>query len=169
MSMARVLLEYFSGEKLESMVFLVWGIAAIIVSLFLWFTGNQYKAMLYPLTAIAIIQITVGGTVYFRTDARMQVLSERMVSAPMDFRTEELARMKNVNERFKLYKFLEIILLVVGIAISYLWRDNITSNAIAIGLIIQSTMLLVADLIAEYRAHEYVVKLQQFVPNFVHA
>jgi hypothetical protein len=169
MSMARVILEYFSGEKLESIVFLIWGIGAILVSLFLWFTGSQYKAMLYPLTALAIIQITVGGTVYFRTDAQVQTLSERMRSAPMDFRSEELARMKTVSERFKLYKFIEISLLVVGIAISYLWRDNVTGNAIAIGLIIQSTMLLVADLIAEYRAYEYVVKLQQFFPNFVQA
>jgi hypothetical protein len=88
-----------------------------------------------------------------------------MNSAPVDFRTEELARMKKVNDSFKLYKAIEIVLLVIGIFMSYYFAESMTLYSVAIGLIAQSSLMLVADLFAERRAYEYIVRLQEFVPN----
>lgn len=163
--MSETLLNYFTAEKNESLLFIFVGIAAIALSLYLWMTGNQYKGMAYPLVAIALIQIVVGSTVYFRSDAQVRDLTVRMQSYPEDFRVEELARMKKVNESFKLYKAIETVLLAIGIFMSYYFAENITLYSIAIGLIAQSSLTLVADLFAEQRAMRYVVKLQEFIPN----
>ncbi len=163
--MSESLLNYFTAEKNESLLFILIGIAAIAFSLYLWKTGNQYKGMAYPLVAIALIQIVVGGTVYFRTDDQVRILTEQMNSAPVDFRTEELAKMKKVNDSFKLYKAIEIVLLVIGIFMSYYFAESMTLYSVAIGLIAQSSLMLVADLFAERRAMQYVVRLQEFIPN----
>ncbi|MEK7251171.1 MAG: hypothetical protein AAB209_12195, partial [Bacteroidota bacterium] len=57
------------------------------------------------------------------------------------------------------------VLLVIGIFMSYYFAENITLYAVAIGLIVQSSLMLVADLFAERRAMQYVVRLQEFIPN----
>lgn len=55
---------YFSAEKRESLLFLLVGVAAIAASVLLWRTGSPWRGMAWPLSAIALIQIVVGSTVY---------------------------------------------------------------------------------------------------------
>ncbi|MEK7671640.1 MAG: hypothetical protein AAB344_05400, partial [Bacteroidota bacterium] len=73
--MAETILNYFTAEKNESLLFMLLGVAAIAISIYFWMSGNPYKGMMYPLVAIALIQIVVGGTVYFRTDDQVRILT----------------------------------------------------------------------------------------------
>lgn len=163
--MAETILNYFTAEKQESLLFMLIGVAAIALSLYLWKAGSQYKGRMYPLVSIALIQIVVGSTVYFRTDEQVRTLTQQMKEAPVEFRSDELARMKKVNESFALYKVIEIALLTIGIFMSFYFAGNSTLYSAAIGLIAQSSLMFVADLFAEHRAMHYVVKLQEFIPN----
>lgn len=163
--MNQALLNYFVAEKQGSLLFILVGIVAITLSFYLWKTSNQYKGMGYPLVAIAVIQIAVGSAVFFRTDAQVKTLTEQMNAVPEEFRREEQARMKKITESFQIYKMIEIVLLAAGIFMSYYFAENLSLRAVAIGLIAQSSIMLVADLFAEQRAGEYIVKLQEFFPN----
>jgi hypothetical protein len=163
--MTQHLLTYFAGEKLSAAVFMLIGAAALGFSSFLWKANSPYKAMIIPLVAIGLIQLVVGGTVFFRTDSQVAALLEQLNTHPMDFRAEEMARMKKVLDSFALYKAVEILLLSAGIFMTFSFRQNLTLYAVAIGLIAQASILLVADLIAEYRADMYFNRLLEFVPE----
>lgn len=155
------LLSYFSAEKQESLLFILIGAASFIVSFLLWKT--DYKTMVYPLIAIGIIQLIVGGGVYSRTDSQVKALTTQLQAAPEQFQSEELARMKTVMSNFRVYKLIEVMLLTVGIILSYACRQTMTWYAIAIGLIAQSAIMLVFDLFAEKRAYEYVGALERML------
>ncbi len=155
------LLNYFTAEKQESLFFILVGGAAIVISIFLWKNESSYKPMIYPLIAIALIQIIVGGSVYFRTDSQIAALAKQFQEHPAQYRTEETVRMTVVNKNFTLYKYIEITLLSIGIILTFVVSRSNDWYAIAIGLIIQSGLMLVMDLFAERRAHEYLEKIQE--------
>jgi hypothetical protein len=157
------LINYFTAEKQESIFFVLVGAAAIIVSIYLWKNDSTYKSMMYPLTAIALIQIVVGSSVYLRTDNQIATLTKQLQENSQHYRTEETARMTIVNNNFTLYKYIEITLLSIGVILTFVVSRSSDWYAAAIGLIIQSGLMLVMDLFAERRAHEYAAKIQELV------
>lgn len=149
------LIPYFTAEKQESLLFMLVGAVAIAVSVWLWLRGGPYKGMLYPLAAIAAIQITVGSTVYFRTDAQVAALKVQYESDPAAFAAEETQRMQAVVRNFVIYRWIEIGLLAAGILLMLGLRHNALWHAVGIGLTIQSAIMLFLDFFAERRADEY--------------
>ncbi|MGH8453139.1 MAG: hypothetical protein ACRES4_01445 [Nevskiales bacterium] len=154
------LMSYFSAEKQESLLFIVWGAAAILISLWLFKTGSSYRGMAYPLVAVALIHLTVGGSVYLRTDTQVATLQRQMQDAPSQFRVEESQRMQVVMRNFKIYKTLEIVLLAAGLLMTFGFRNSDALYAAGIGLIIQAGITLVLDLFAERRGEQYLAAIQ---------
>ena len=60
--MIKHMVEYFTAEKQESLLFVAVGILAIGVAAWLWMNGHRLKSMAFPLAAIAVIQVVVGGS-----------------------------------------------------------------------------------------------------------
>ena len=149
------IITYFKAEKRESLLFMALGFAAIAASVYLWRTGSPWRGMAYPLIAIALIQIVVGSTVYFRTDAQVLGLHRLLASDPGAYRAAELPRMETVRRSFNLYKGIEIALLVLGVAGYFFFRERQTLFAVSLGLMLQSALMLALDLVAERRADVY--------------
>jgi hypothetical protein len=80
--MHAAVITYFAAEKRESLLFLLAGGAAIAASVYLWLTGSPYRAMGWPLTAVALIQLVVGWTVYARTDRQVRDLHALLAKDP---------------------------------------------------------------------------------------
>lgn len=153
--MEQHLIPYFAAEKQEALLFMLVGIAALAAAAWLFKAGGACRGMLYPLTAIALIQLTVGGTVYFRTDAQVAALKAQYETAPVAFQLEETARMDKVVKNFVVYRWIEIGLLVAGVLLIVGLRRSALWHAVGIGLALQSALMLVLDYFAEKRAHEY--------------
>jgi hypothetical protein len=150
------LMTYFMAEKQEALLFMVLGAAALIVSFYLFKAESAYKGMIYPFIIIAAIQLVVGSTVYFRTDGQVAELTTLLKDDPEKYKVEESQRMERVIKSFRVYKGTEIILLAIGIALTIAFREYNLWYSLGIGLIIESSLMLVLDLFAEKRAHEYI-------------
>jgi hypothetical protein len=161
--MTEQMIAYFSAEKNEALLFMIAGLAAIAVSAYLAFTGSAYRGMIYPLTAVALIQLAVGGGVFFRTEAQLAGLQSQLRDDPHGLQKTELARMATVMRNFNYYKALEIGLLAAGVILVLVWPGKQTLYAVGIGLIIQSALMLTLDLFAEQRGREYIAALQTFL------
>jgi DMSO reductase anchor subunit len=160
---------YFREEKIESAVFIGIGIISIGFALYflLLLKEKFYVGMAYPLIAIALIQIVVGSTVYFRTDNQVKNLTEQVKTNPNQYIAEELPRMEKVNKSFDLYKIIEIVLLVIGLVLIFVFRQsNLTWFGIGVGLVVQCVLMLGADLIAENRADVYTKQIQELASKF---
>lgn len=151
---------YFAAEKQESLLFVAVGILAVAVAVWLWMNGHRLRSMAFPLLAIALIQLTVGGGVYFRTDAQVEALRRQASEAPAAFKTEEIARMETVMRNFTLYKWIEIALLAIGIGLIVFWQRQDVAAGVGAGLVLQSAFMLCLDLFAEARGEDYLAALR---------
>jgi hypothetical protein len=150
---------YFSAEKQESVLFLAVGLAAIGISVWLWMNGHRLKSMAYPLVAIALMQIVVGGSIYLRTDTQLSTLSAQLQANPAALKAEETTRMQTVMSNFSVYKAVEMVLLIVGVGmIAFLQRHDVAAG-IGVGLVLQAAFTLTLDIFAEARGADYLTAL----------
>lgn len=150
---------YFSAEKQESLIFLAVGLAAIGLSVWLWMNGHRLKSMAYPLVAIALMQMVVGGSIYLRTDTQLSTLSAQLQANPAALKAEETTRMQTVMSNFSIYKAVEMVLLIVGVGmIAFLQRHDVAAG-IGVGLVLQAAFTLTLDIFAEARGADYLTAL----------
>ena len=151
---------YFVAEKQESVIFVVVGLLAIGLSIWLWMNGHRLKSMAYPLVIIALMQIVVGGTVYLRTDTQVSTLSIQFQTDPEALKAEEGTRMQSVMKNFSSYKSIEMLLLIVGVGmIAFLQRYDVAAG-IGVGLVLQAAFTLTLDIFAEARGADYLSAVQ---------
>ena len=158
--MIKELTAYFAGEKQESLLFIVVGLIAIGVAVWLWTNGHRLRFMAIPLITIALMQLVVGATVYVRTDSQVQNLITQSQSAPAQFQQDELKRMQTVMRNFNLYKTIEMVLLVVGVCLIGLLQRFDIAAGVGAGLVLQAAFTLALDMFAEARGQDYMVALK---------
>jgi hypothetical protein len=147
--------DYFSGEKIEALLFMLVGVAAIALAAWLVRQHSTLRGMAIPLVAVALIQLAVGGTVSSRSDAQCAQLQQLARQDPAEFKRVESPRMKTVIANFALYRQIEIGLLALGMAIVVLLRNREYWFAVGLGLVLQAGLMLALDFFAEARAGRY--------------
>lgn len=159
--------KYFIAEKYESLVFLVIGLAAIVIALIFYFSTRSpiFKGAAIPLLVLGLVQAVAGYVVYYRSDDQRvsQVYAYDM--NPGQLKTTELTRMRKVQTRFQLYRWVEIACVITGLLLFFLFRNNPSANfwmGFGIALTLMAAELFIADLIAEKRAKIYTGQLEEF-------
>jgi hypothetical protein len=153
--MVKDMTDYFVGEKQESVLFMLAALMAIGLALWLWTYGHRLRWMALPLVVVALMQLVVGVTIFARTDVQLAKLSMQFVSAPAEFKQAETERMQTVMANFKLYKAVELLLLVLGACLIAFFSKWDAATAIGIGLVLQASFTLALDLFAEARGEAY--------------
>lgn len=170
--------KYFLAEKQESLVFLFIGIISVLAAfIFIGFLKNNFwRGAALPILIIGLLQCVVGYTVYKRSDADRVNMVYALDMNPEKLQKEELPRMKVVNRNFVIYRWIEIVLTLLGVIVTIKYRTNLTyqnswnGNAfyygIGIFLTVQSLLMLGADYFAEKRGLIYENQLSGFIVNY---
>ena len=160
--------KYFNAEKSESLVFIIIGVAAIALALvfFFYLKTNWYKGFAIPLLLIGLLQLIVGFTVYKRCDEDRirNVYAYGMDVA--ELKTKEIPRMDTVNKNLVVYRYVEVVLLLAGLAIFFYFRlaaGKAFWAGFGLALAIEAAVMLSADFIAEKRAHQYSQGIQSYL------
>jgi hypothetical protein len=161
--------KYFTGEKQESLLFLIIGTAAILLAVACWFFIKSnpafFKGAAIPLLAIGLIQSIVGYTVYTRTDKQRAGIAYNIGMEPVAFvRHTEMPRMKKVMVNFVIYRRVEIVFILTGLILIFLFRSNPGKTfwvGLGVALAIQATIMLGADYFAEKRGKAYSKALEE--------
>ena len=153
--MLKEMTDYFVGEKQESVLFMLAALMALGLAIWLWTQGHRLRWMALPLVVVALMQLVVGVTIFARTDAQLAKLSTQLVSAPAEFKQAETERMQTVMTHFKMYKTVELVLLLVGACLIGFFSKWDAATGIGIGLVVQAGFTLALDLFAEARGDAY--------------
>jgi len=159
--------KYFIAEKQESLVFLVIGIAAVVLALILYFMVKTQvcRGLAVPLLVLGLMQAVAGYSVFVKSDDQRvsQVYAYDM--NPDQLKTTELTRMRKVKTNFILYRWIEIGLIITGI-ILIIWFRGESGKMFWFGFGISLTLiaaeLFIADFIAEKRAVYFTSLLEEF-------
>jgi hypothetical protein len=156
-----VLRHYFAEEVKESWVFVLAGCGALALGAYLWRTQSAFKHALWPLAAVAVIQLAVGGAILARTPSQVAGLEQGLERDPKGTRQAEIARLLKVLDGFRFYKLAEMALLAVALGLALLMPHHAIARGVALGLLLQASLMLAADLVAEHRAEAYLDALRQ--------
>lgn len=160
--------KYFNAEKNESLLFIVMGAVAIILAIvfFFYLKNNWHKGAAIPLLVIGIMHLVVGTIVFTRTDKdRVRVVYAFDMNRG-DIKTKEIPRMELVNNRFVIYRYIEIALLIAGLGLYFYFNPYPAKRfwvGFGVALAIEAGVSLGADYFAERRAGIYYEKLSAFI------
>jgi MFS family permease len=156
--------KYFNAEKAESFVFMAIGIIAIAIAVYFWLSQKPalYKGMAYPLVAVGLLLAVVGGTVALRANTHRIRNVYAFDMNPQELKEKELPRMQKVMRAFVVYRYIEIALIIIGIAMYFFLTGSATLKGVGLGLIIMASAALAADFFAEKRGHIYYNNLTAF-------
>ncbi len=163
--------KYFSGEKQESLLFIIIGLLGVAASIIFFFfiKTSFYKGLALPAFAIGLMLCIVGFTVYTRSDKQAKDISYNIgIDASNYIKQTELPRMEKVMKNFVAYRWIEICLMLFGIVLFfYLKNDETKSFLIGVGisLAIIALLGLAADFFAEKRGKVYLTNLLELLPK----
>lgn len=157
---------YFAQEKIESLIFLILGISTTLLAIFFLFIikYSLYNGIAYPFLLIGIIQITVGLNIFIHIPKNIERTETIIKYSPTKIKTDEIPRMEKIIQNFKVYKIIEIVLfLFAAFLYFYFFSSKFPFwKGLALGLLIQSSIMLALDLTAEDGAVKYLDELIKF-------
>ncbi len=164
--MVRQMEDYLGAERTESKLFVGVGALSLLggaVALAATDSPMLQGASL-PVMGVGLIQLAVGGSVWWRTEAQMGALRTAILTTPGQYVADETRRMKQVNDNFVIYRWTELSLLGAGVAMGATGHalDEDFVTGLGLGLAVQSALMLGLDYFAERRGHTYARQVGAF-------
>lgn len=158
--------EYFQGEKIEALVFILSiGLLSLVFGVWLLTEGGNFaKGVAIPFLALALISITVGSVVGFRTPNQLSNLESGLVKNKYETIKNEVQRMEKVNQAWPKYLVVWIALGIIGLILRIFTKSDFTQG-IGVALVFFSGVTLLIDGFAERRAIKYANHLQVELNN----
>ncbi|MBL0357690.1 MAG: hypothetical protein IPP72_12770 [Chitinophagaceae bacterium] len=160
--------KYFNAEKSESLLFLAIGIAAIVAAIvfFFFIKANFYKGAAVPLLLVGLLLGVIGFSVYKRSDAdRLRIVYAYDMN-PQQLKEKEIPRMEMVMKNFVAYRYVEIILALLGIGLFFYFKNEQSKlfwKGLGAGLALMALIALTADYFAEQRGHVYLKGMKEWI------
>ena len=161
------IVKYFTGERLESFLFLGLGILGFSIAiLFLFILKTSFlKGVAIPFLLVSFLEIVVGVTLIYRSPKDIIRVETYLSEKNEMIQKEEIPRMESVMSNFVIFRYTEITLIIVGIVFMYGFRQNLLLNGIGLGLFFQSSLVLLLDFFAERRGEVYLAYLRSIIEN----
>jgi drug/metabolite transporter (DMT)-like permease len=152
---------YFAGEKAEAFWILAAGVVSLGAAVVLWFWARDpfSRGLAMALLIVAGLGFSVGGTVYFRSDAQAQQLVEQRASDAAQFAAEEGPRIATVIKSFGLYRIGYAVAVLLALFFVFVMGKP-SQHGFAVGLLLLAALGLTIDFYAERRAQQYRQGLQ---------
>ena len=118
------IVKYFTGERLESFLFLGLGILGFSIAiLFLFILKTSFlKGVAIPFLLVSFLEIVVGVTLIYRSPKDIIRVETYLSEKNEMIQKEEIPRMESVMRNFVIFRYTEITLIIVGIVFMYIYR-----------------------------------------------
>ncbi len=164
--------KYFIAEKSASFAITIIGAAAIILALvfFFYLKTNWHKGFAVPFIIVGLLHLTAGYTVYKSCDEKRKQNVYAYDMNPDQLKNNELPRMEMLRNNFKIFKALEVVLLLLGIGLFFYFRHNADNTfwvGFGIALAIEAAITLGFNFIGNKNATKYTNGLQRLMHTSV--
>jgi len=152
---------YFGGEKSEAVLIVLAGVACLIAAIWLWAWVREpfARGLAAALLLAAALGLSVGGSVYSRTDRQVERLLELQQQASAQFAAQEGPRIRQVVKSFGLYRLCYALAVLLALGFVFLIGKPFC-HGLAVGLLVLAALGLIIDHYAEARAVDYVRALE---------
>ena len=161
MDFEQIMRWYFAGEKAEAFWILAAGVVSLVGAGVLWFVAREpfARGLALALLIMAGLGLSVGGTVFWRSDAQSQQLIEQQRTNPSQFAAEEGPRIRQVVSSFAQYRIGYAVAVLLALFFVFVMGKP-SQHGFAVGLLLLAALGLTIDFFAERRAQLYLQALQ---------
>jgi len=153
---------YFAAERGEAKVGILLVAGFVAIALFGLSLDAPYGAGLaIPNALLSPVLAFVVGFVYLRAPKDVARATRSVIADPAGLAKDEIPRMRKVVRNFRVYRAIEIGMLVLG-AILLVASASPFLHGIGAGLVELGAVFLVFDGIADRRAKRYLAALEAF-------
>ena len=156
---------YFSGEKAESHLFISLGIVTVLLATYflIGMKSSFWRGAAIPFMGVALLEIVVGVTISLRSPKDIVRVEHQIKYEPDRIRTEEIPRMEVVMRNFRMYRYVEMSLVVCGLVLMYAAGISPFWRGVGFGLFSQASIVLCLDYFAETRGAIYLAYLNTLI------
>ena len=161
MDFEQIMRWYFAGEKAEAFWILAAGVVSLVGAGVLWFVAREpfARGLALALLIMAGLGLSVGGTVFWRSDAQSQQLIEQQRTNPSQFIAAEGPRIQQVVKSFAQYRIGYAVAVLLALFFVFVMGKP-SQHGFAVGLLLLAALGLTIDFFAERRAQLYLQALQ---------
>jgi len=155
-------LQYFEGEKLESLIFILpIGLLSAVFGAWLLAEGRSgfARGVAIPFVGMGLLMTVIGATVGFRTPGQVRRLEQAWARDATSAVAAETARMERVNRNWGPYLVAWAAFGVVGLGLRFGTSRDVTQG-VGIALVFFSGVGLLVDGFAERRTYPYAEALK---------
>lgn len=159
------LLDYFQGEKIEALVFILpVGLASLAFGAWLLVDNPTAftRGIAIPFLLMGLLMGTVGAVVGYRAPAQVKALQTAVVAADAPALQAELSRMQTVNKAWPRYLVLWAAFGLGGLALRFVFGSAFLQG-LGAALVFFAGVGLLVDGFAERRTHAYTAALEDSV------
>jgi hypothetical protein len=151
---------YFNGEKNAGLFLAAIGVVVVVGAAVLVRARPDYRSLAITLGLLAVIEIAIGAGLYLKTDPQVGRLRAQLDANAATFYADEGARMTRVQRNFVAIEYVEVVLILVSAIVAVVRKDSHAVTGVALGLLINASLLLAFDLLAERRGAAYLTVIE---------
>jgi hypothetical protein len=158
MTMHDTLVNYFQGEKNAGIFLAVMSLAALGWAFYAR-SDADLRGMFWPVALVGFLQLAIGVGLAAKTPAQVGALEAQLASTPDAFYAAERPRMERVQRNFLVIEVVEVALIAAGLALALVMKSRLAWWGVGMGVVLQASVMLVFDLMAERRGEVYFTAL----------
>jgi hypothetical protein len=151
---------YFSGEKNGGLVLAGVGIAMLITAVVLFPARLELRSLAITVGVWSLLQLGIGIGLFLKTDAQVGALQSQLATSKDAMTATELPRMEKVQKNFVVLEMVWVAMIVVGAVVAWRMKENSAVAGVALGILINASVLLAFDIVAERRGATYLAALK---------
>lgn len=153
--MQNELVTYFNGEKDGSLLLIGIGVLGLAAATLFMQERWGLRSFAVTLAVFALFEIGTGIGIYVRTGPQVGNLLAQLGSDAALFFSEEGTRMAKVQKTFFLVEYVEVVVIAIMAITAVAQKNRFWLAGIALGVLLNVTLLLAFDLAAERRSATY--------------
>ena len=148
--------KWVTGEIMEDLAMVVGGVFVLVLALVAWRfgTSESARAIILPLTVVAVILIGLGGTLAYSNHTRQKQFMEQYQESPEKFLESEKARVADFMKIYPQTIIVSAVMMAVAICI-FAFCTTPWLRASALALILVALAALTIDYFSKERGVIY--------------
>ena len=148
--------KWVAGEIMEDFAMVVGGVFCLVLALVAWRfgTSESARAIILPLTVVAVILIALGGSLSYSNHMRQKQFVEQYQESPEKFLESEKARVADFMKIYPQTIIVSAVMMVIAICV-FAFCEKPWLRASALALILIALAALTIDFFSKERGVIY--------------
>ena len=148
--------KWVSGEIMEDFTMIVGGVFCLVLALvaWRWGTSESARAIILPLTVVAVILIALGASLAYSNHTRQKQFVEQYQESPEKFLESEKVRVADFMKIYPQTIIVSAVMMVIAICV-FAFCDKPWLRASALALILIALAALTIDFFSKERGVIY--------------